>query len=149
MGGSFPGLRASVILLVFHKGVAVAVVPLMDEDTDMWVAKTEGKEDVFSNPPMALSASTQEAVWQAAFVLGYCFPHPRLYPVSCSHSIERPGMQYPQPPIEGVALVLWLTLKPVFLLLPLPVGVGLKTWTVALLGPSLQHPWWIRGKGSG
>lgn len=89
--------------------MAVAVVPLMDGDTDMWVAKTEGKEDVFFNPPMALSAGTQEAVWQAAFVLRYCFPQPTLYPVSCSHSMERPGMQYPQPPVEGVALALWLT----------------------------------------
>lgn len=58
MGGSFPGLHASVILLVFHKGVAVAVVPVIDEDTDMWVASMEGDEVVFSHPPMALSAST-------------------------------------------------------------------------------------------
>lgn len=43
MSGSFPGLHTSVILLVFHKGVVVAVVPLMD----MWVAKSEGDEDVF------------------------------------------------------------------------------------------------------
>lgn len=47
MGGSFPGLHASVILIVFHKGITVAVVPLMDEDTDMWVAQSEGDEDVF------------------------------------------------------------------------------------------------------
>lgn len=47
MGGSFSGLHTSVVLLVFHKGVTVAVLPLMDEDTGMWVAKTEGKEDVF------------------------------------------------------------------------------------------------------
>lgn len=38
MGGSFPGMHASVILLVFHGGVAAALVPMIDEDPDTWVA---------------------------------------------------------------------------------------------------------------
>lgn len=42
MGGDFPGLCASVLSLVFHRGVATAVVPMMDEDPDTWVATRRG-----------------------------------------------------------------------------------------------------------
>lgn len=41
---------------------------------------------MFSNLPMALSASTREAVWQAAFILGYFIPH---YILSTAHTALR------------------------------------------------------------
>lgn len=47
MGGSFPGTHASVILLVFHGGVATADVPVMDEDPDTWVAAWRGMRACF------------------------------------------------------------------------------------------------------
>lgn len=112
MGGRFPGLHASVILLVFHGGVAAAIVPVMDEDPDMWVATQRGMRMCFltcqwhSLPgPSNLSGRLLSSLGTASPIQCYTLLVNQL----CFTALVRPNMHYspsPQPPVEGVALSL-------------------------------------------
>ena len=104
MGGSFPGLHASVILLVFHGGVAAAIVPVIDEDPAMWVATPRicflTCQWRSLPEPSKLSSRLLSSLGTAS--LNPCYT--LLVNQLCLIALMRPSMHYPQPPVESVAL---------------------------------------------
>lgn len=109
MGGSFPGMHASVILLVFHRGVAAALVPVMDEDPDTWVATRRGMRMCFLTCQWHSLPGPSKLSGRLLSSLGASL-HPRytlLVNQLCPTALVRPSMHYPRPPVEGVALDLY------------------------------------------